>query len=672
MKITWKKILLFLSIFLITNGILSTAASAAEAISIDAVKESGEVTVHYPEDMFLNEEASVVCYNEGWNQDVEDLVSNLEYAVYLDQKTLSSESGTISFTINEDAEIGKTYYLVIGAASKSDAIVLEFEFTSSSTEPEEPRTYTVTYNSNGGSVAPSSQTKIHGETLTLSSAKLTRSGYTFLGWSTSRSAKNASYQAGDSYTANEDITLYAVWKAKTYTIRYDANGGSGAPSSQMKTHGYTLTLSSTKPTRSGYTFLGWSTSRSAKNASYLAGDSYTANEDITLYAVWEKNETKTYTIRYDANGGSGAPQNQTKTHGVALTLRAMTPIRSGYTFAGWSTSKDGTIAIYQPEDIYEADADLALYAVWKIKSDEAVNVIRVFGDTRYDTAFETAKALKNEMSVEKFKAVIVTCGTNFPDALSGTYLAAEAEAPIILTNGKNLDRVRTYIKQNVITNGTVYLLGDGGVVPDEITDGLSSYRIIRLGGATRYETNLAILNQVGVAGRDLLVCTGRDYADSLSAASTGLPILIVKDKLNASQKKFLQTIEGDIYVIGGDAAVNEYVENELKAYGNVKRIGGASRYETSVLIAEEFFENPNAAVLAYSKNFPDGLCGGALAYDMSAPLILTATGKEEAAGRYVNGQNIEKGYVLGSSDLISDDAVKIIFGLEDHESILVQ
>ena len=82
---------------------------------------------------------------------------------------------------------------------------------------------------------------------------------------------------------------------QTYTITYNANGGSGAPSSQTKTYGQTLTLSSTKPTRSGYTFLGWSTSNTATNATYSAGGSFTANANTTLYAVWQKNHSHSYT-----------------------------------------------------------------------------------------------------------------------------------------------------------------------------------------------------------------------------------------------------------------------------------------------------------------------------------------------------------------------------------------
>lgn len=147
--------------------------------------------------------------------------------------------------------------------------------------------YTVSYSANGGSGAPSSQTKWYDESLTLSSTKPTRTGYKFKGWSTSSTATTATWSAGGTYTTNATDTLYAVWQANTYTVSYNANGGSGAPSSQTKTYGKTLTLSNTVPTRTNYNFIGWATSSTATTASYQAGGSYTKNSAATLYAVWE-------------------------------------------------------------------------------------------------------------------------------------------------------------------------------------------------------------------------------------------------------------------------------------------------------------------------------------------------------------------------------------------------
>lgn len=154
--------------------------------------------------------------------------------------------------------------------------------------------YTVTYNANGGSNAPSSQTKWYGESLTLSSTKPTRTGYIFKGWATSSTATSAEYPVGGSYTytTNESVTLYAVWKAITYTIKFNANGGSNAPSSQTKTYGKTLVLTTNKPTRTNYNFEGWGLSSNTSTVTYNAGGNYTKNASDTLYAVWTLAYTK--------------------------------------------------------------------------------------------------------------------------------------------------------------------------------------------------------------------------------------------------------------------------------------------------------------------------------------------------------------------------------------------
>ena len=87
---------------------------------------------------------------------------------------------------------------------------------------------------------------------------------------------------------NQNETSQTVNVVILFTVTYNANGGSGAPAAQTKTYGTNLTLSSTKPTKTGYTFLGWSTSSSATSATYSAGGTFTTNANTTLYAVWKK------------------------------------------------------------------------------------------------------------------------------------------------------------------------------------------------------------------------------------------------------------------------------------------------------------------------------------------------------------------------------------------------
>lgn len=157
--------------------------------------------------------------------------------------------------------------------------------------------YEITYEPNASGVTkmPSAQTKQHGDTsFKLSSNVPVRTGYTFDGWSTSKSATTGTYKAGATYSANADIQLFAIWKPNTYVISYSGNASDAkdVPPADTKTHGVTLKLSTKIPTRTNYNFLGWATSASATTATYAAGGNYTANTGTPLYAVWELAYTK--------------------------------------------------------------------------------------------------------------------------------------------------------------------------------------------------------------------------------------------------------------------------------------------------------------------------------------------------------------------------------------------
>ena len=227
--------------------------------------------------------------------------------------------------------------------------------------------YTLSYNANGGSGAPASQTGtgVGSYTFTISNTRPTRTGYSFLGWSLSSAATTASYQPGGTIKLTSNDTLYAVWKINTYAVTFNSNGGGGAPASQTKTYGIALTLSSTIPTRTGHTFVEWNTGVDGNGVGYSPGDSYTANASMTLYAQWTAN---TYVITYDANGGSGAPAQQTWTYAStgSISLSSQSPSLTGYVFLGWSTSTTATTAEYQPGGSFSCSnvGNRTLYATW--------------------------------------------------------------------------------------------------------------------------------------------------------------------------------------------------------------------------------------------------------------------------------------------------------------------
>lgn len=196
-----------------------------------------------------------------------------------------SSAGTASFTIklvavesvldagvkHFGAAVGGHVYGIADGTSKTVSLTT--------------RTSTLTVNPNGGTWngSTSSQNFAQAPTSTKAIAAPTRTGYTFTGWTLTGggSFSNTTYTYGAS-----NGTLTARWQINTYTVSFNANGGEGAPDAVTKTYGVTLALPTTVPTRTGYSFLGWSADSSATTATYQPGGSYTANAAAVLYAVW--------------------------------------------------------------------------------------------------------------------------------------------------------------------------------------------------------------------------------------------------------------------------------------------------------------------------------------------------------------------------------------------------
>lgn len=165
-------------------------------------------------------------------------------------------------------------------------------------------TYVVTYDANGGSGAPDSQTKTKDVNLTLSIVKPTKIDSRFVSWNTKPDGSGTSYNPGDTYDKNLSITLYAQWGSNKVYITYDANLNNNAlrvsnlPSVQEKIVGTDAQLSSKVPKVSNngdYAFAGWNTKADGSGKYYTPGgktkffgdtDKYTGDDDITLYAQW--------------------------------------------------------------------------------------------------------------------------------------------------------------------------------------------------------------------------------------------------------------------------------------------------------------------------------------------------------------------------------------------------
>lgn len=203
-----------------------------------------------------------------------------------------------------------------------------------------PTNYTITYNLNGGTNPSGVSTNYNINTATMTLPTPNRSGYTFAGWYTNSSFTGSAVTSiAKGSTGNK--VFYAKWTPANYTISYNLNGGSvsGNPTSyNIETATFTLK----NPTKTGYTFTGWTGSNgSTAQTSVSIAKGSTGNKSYT--ANWRAN---TYTVAYNANGGSGTTASSSHTYGVAKTLTANAFTRTGYTFKGWNTKADGSGACY--------------------------------------------------------------------------------------------------------------------------------------------------------------------------------------------------------------------------------------------------------------------------------------------------------------------------------------
>lgn len=148
---------------------------------------------------------------------------------------------------------------------------------------------TVYYNPNGGLNPPAAKEAIKGSSITISSKTPTNEGYRFLGWSLDKDAKEATYQAGDKFICEDNVSLYAIWEEVSEVIlTYSALGAYYVPETESVAVGEEVKLSTIIPSKTGYVFLGWALKNGAETPKFTAGEKITLKNDTTLYAVWKQ------------------------------------------------------------------------------------------------------------------------------------------------------------------------------------------------------------------------------------------------------------------------------------------------------------------------------------------------------------------------------------------------
>lgn len=298
---------------------------------------------------------------------------------------------------------------------------------------------------------------------------------------------------------------------------------------------------------------------------------------------------------------------------------------------------------------------------------------REAGNDRYETAVSIANELKSVKGVGQFDTIYVASGNDYPDALGGSYLAAQSNAPILIVNEARESDIIAYIQNNLTPGGKVVLLGGEAVVSEEFKSEVEKFaQVERLSGLNRYLTNIETLSKLGAgSSKNLIVCTGDNYADCLSASASPNPIMIVGSSLTDEQKAYLSTAGyNNIYILGGPTIVSRDVETELETYisGSITRIAGSNRYETARLVAMNTdlsgSDTKTTMCVACGSDFPDGLTGGPLAQATNAALLLADNSYTTKARLYVldKGVDIQKCYVFGGQGVLSSNALTRILG----------
>ena len=509
---------------------------------------------------------------------------------------------------------------------------------------------TVAFNSNGGSTVASQSVRYGSKAVQPTNP--TRAGYTFQGWYT---AKNGGTKYDFNQTVTGDITLYAHWSVNSYTLTFDGNGGKPSESSRTVQYGSQYGSLPTA-TRTGYTFQGWYT---AKNGGTKVTSATTMGAvNTTVYARWI---IMSYTVAFDSNGGSSVP-SQTVKYG-SKAVQPTTPTRTGYTFQGWYTAKNGGTKYDFKQTV---TSDVTLHAHW-VKEPAALR--RLAGMTRYDTMEE----IVGTGGWKSGGTVIVASGGNYPDALAASGLAGTLDAPIVLTDGKTLS-FQAFTRLTDLAPSKIIVAGGRAAVSDSVMDELGSLcpNVERVAGATRVDTSLNLYRRGSGWGSTAILATASNFADALSISSyayaTKAPVFLVDSNglTNNQQSALSNGRFSRIVVVGGVNAVSEPVAAKAQSItgAQLTRLSGATRYETSERIARWTTGHGlgmNGVVYATGANFPDALAAGPLAGKAKAATLLVEDAHSPAVSFSAEYRGkVDNAYVVGGVNAVSQATANAI------------
>ncbi|MBQ7612012.1 MAG: InlB B-repeat-containing protein [Spirochaetaceae bacterium] len=235
-----------------------------------------------------------------------------------------------------------------------------------SSEPSTPKTYIVTFEANGGSGTMQPQVFAENEEKELNPVEFAKEAHNFQGWATS-STGDVVYADKAKISPTNDMTLWAKWEAiPTYTVTFNANGGSGTMQPQVFVENVEQALSPNTFIKEDYYFVGWAITQAGETM-YTDKQIIAVLGNVELYAVWALRET--YTVEFHPNGGynggSMSMSPQTFKQGIAAKLSKNLFHRLDHAFAGWSTTKNGEVE-YVNEQTIIVERNMKLYAIWTL------------------------------------------------------------------------------------------------------------------------------------------------------------------------------------------------------------------------------------------------------------------------------------------------------------------
>ncbi|MBN8210733.1 SpoIID/LytB domain-containing protein [Bacillus sp. NTK071] len=284
---------------------------------------------------------------------------------------------------------------------------------------------------------------------------------------------------------------------------------------------------------------------------------------------------------------------------------------------------------------------------------------RLAGNNRYETSVEISKAGWKQAS----DVVVLGRGDLSVDALTGSVLAKKHNAPLLLTTSNKLPSV-VEAELDRLKPEKVYILGGPAAISEEVYKQLSTKdyiaKIDRISGANRYETSVAVANEIGNSNQVFVTTGDGKSPDALSiapyAASKQIPIILTAtEKLSSATADYMTAANPvKTTIIGGENAVSNAVRDQLATSSTVDRVAGANRYETSVKIAQTFdFEN-KGVFFANGDVFIDALPGSPFAAALGAPVILTKQNTlSTEVEQYLKSTLSREFYFLGGEAAIS-------------------